>query len=311
MNTSRIYSLLKYDLALNKHKLGLTMSLITIIYFCFVILYFTSKNIFEIGNVSPEFPTVMAGMISSFFNYAQIAMVFVITSMLHMKFTNPRSATSYLSLPGTSAEKFVVMILDYALGALAVLALMIVCHYITMLVCWIVSPEVSWAVNPFVFNDPMKNIDAFSMIFNNGQTWNEFVQQPLDGADEAMRPMFDAIVNMIKVSVCFQPFFIVCELLVYACVNMLFRTNGQLKTIALGFAAYFVLLVVVVICSVVVFSHVIPSNGDIDPTAMAEIMGHYIMTIFTIIKYGYYLSPVVMAGLGYIFYRQICRKQAK
>lgn len=105
----------------------------------------------------------MAAFIQSYFSYAQLAMVFVVTTILHAKFTNPRSATGYLSLPGTSLEKYIVMLVDYALASLAVFALWIVLHYLTMAVCWMVSPEISWNVNPLQFLTPVRSMDDLVM----------------------------------------------------------------------------------------------------------------------------------------------------
>lgn len=307
MNYNRILSLIRYDWTINKHKLGLTMSLITIIYICVVILYFTSKSLFEIDTLSENVPYLMSRFISSFFNYAQLAMVFVVTTLLHQKFTNPRSATSYLSLPGTSAEKYFVMLAEYALGALAVFVLYLVCHSLTMIVCWWVSPEVSWLVNPFTYLFPVQDINE-AMLAMEGRSWSETMQEMMENDSEILV----GFINAVMAFAWFGPIFTLCEFFAYICVNMLFRTNGQLKTIAIYFASTIVLSVLGIITFVMAFGAEISRlDGHISHNEMQALVMNDFTIAFNTITYFCYTTPLILIGLAYLFYRQICRKQAK
>lgn len=307
MNYNRIISLLKYDWTINKKKLGLALTLITIVYFTLVILYFVSKNVFHVG-VDPSFPVIMSSFINGYFEYAQLAMVFVVTSILHQKFTNPRSATQYLSLPGTSAEKYTVMLADYLLGALAVLCLHVVCHFVTMGVCWIVSPEVNWLINPLNNYIPIKNIDQV-MLAMEGRTWNDALDTLATELDSVS--VADTIVSMVNSMIWFAPVIGLVELFAYVCLNMCFRTNGQLKSIAIFFAAGFIFSVITVIGSVVVFSHDLIIIDKSNTEAVKDAILGDVMAFFNIVKIAAYFSPVVLAGLAYLFYKQVCKKQAK
>lgn len=311
MNTSRIYSLLRYDWVINKHKIGLALTLISAIYCCLVFLYFYAGNAIDFtGTIAkPEgFPTVMAAFIQSYFSYAQLAMVFVVTTILHAKFTNPRSATGYLSLPGTSLEKYIVMLADYAFAALAVFVLWIVLHYLTMAVCWMVSPEISWNVNPLQFLTPVRSMDDLVMKME-GVSFTETMTQA--GLESGMPEFFNSFMDVMLTLVWLTPIINLVQFFAYICVNMLFRTNGQLKTIAIYFGASFVIGVIVAITFAVAMAHDISAVDDVSPDAVAAAISGDLMAMVTILKWICYFSPAALAGLAYLFYNQICKKQAK
>ena len=313
MNSNRILSLIRYDWAINKNKCSLTMALIAIIYVCCVLLFFTSKNIFHIDNIEPETPVIMSKFIGAFFEYAQIAMVCVVTTLLHQKFTNPRSATNYLSIPGTSAEKYVVMLAEYALGALAVFALYLICHSLTMLTCWYVAPELDWLTNPFLILFPARNFNEFSLAMS-GISWESTMSQMQEVAvEENLAPELLAMLfKAVHSLMCFTPIIMLCKLFAYMCGNMLFRTNGQLKTIAIYFAASMAFAIIIIICSVVAFSAEIQAlSGHMSQAAINEVIVRNVVLVMNIVTYFCYATPLILIGLAYLFYRQICRKQAK
>lgn len=302
MNTSRIYSLLRYDWTINKHKICLTMTLITIVYFCLMLMSFFAKGNLDL-TLSAGSPLVIAAFVNSYFKYALIAVVFVVTTILHSKFTNPRSATGYLSLPGTSAEKFTVMLADYAAAALGLFVIYLVCYAVTMLLGWFVSPELDWAINPFVFERPKDINDV--VVALQGQNLDELQQAALEKgiASDSFAAFFDTVNTLTW----FTPVFNLCEFFLYICINMLFRTNGQLKTIAIFFAAWFVFIVFFTVSIVLGIKNSIDIVGDITP----EVAFDVIHKIFNTVMYFVYASPVALAGLAYLFYHQICKKQAK
>lgn len=302
MNTSRIYSLLRYDWTINKHKICLTMTLITIVYFCLMILSFFAKGNFDL-TLSAGSPLVIAAFVNSYFKYALIAVVFVVTTILHHKFTNPRSATGYLSLPGTSAEKFTVMLSDYAVTALGLFVIYIVCYAITMLLGWFVAPELDWAINPMVFDHP-KNLNDVILALE-GQNVNDLQRAAIEEgiSSESFASFFDIATSLAW----FAPIFNLCEFFIYICVNMLFRTNGQLKTIALFFVVSFFFMIFFAASMVIGIKHSMDIYGDVTP----EVAFETIAGMFNAVKYFVYASPAALVGLAYLFYHQICKKQAK
>ena len=288
------------------------MTLISVVYCCLVLLYFYAKSSIDFtGTITtPDgFPTVMAAFISSYFQYAQMAMVFVVTTILHAKFTNPRSATGYLSLPGTSLEKYIVMLADYALAYIAVFVLWVVLHYLTMAVCWFVSPEVSWNVNPLQFITPATSMDDI-MLKIEGVTFTDAMNTAL--AESGMPEFFfNGLKDIVYTMYWFAPIVTLVQFFAYICVNMLFRTNGQLKTIAIYFAAGFVLTILFTITFCVAMAHDISAIGDVSETAVASAIIGDLMAMLNIWKWLCYFTPAILVGLAYLFYNQICKKQAK
>lgn len=302
MNTSRIYSLLRYDWTINKHKICLTMTLITIVYFCLMILSFFAKGNLDL-TLSTGSTFLIASFVNSYFKYALIAVVFVVTTILHQKFTNPRSATGYLSLPGTSAEKFTVMLADYAVVALGLFVIYIVCYAITMLLGWFVAPELDWAINPMMFDHP-KNLNDVVLALE-GQNLNDLQRTAIEEgiSSESFASFYDIVTNLAW----FTPIFNLCEFFIYICVNMLFRTNGQLKTIALFFVAGFFLMIFFGVSLLIGIKHSMDVFGDVTP----EVAFQTVAGMFNGVKYFVWASPAALVGLAYLFYHQICKKQAK
>ena len=310
MNTSRIYSLLRYDWVINKHKFGLAATLISVIYCCLVLLYFVVATIDSTGEIAvPEgFPTIIAAFIHSYFQYAELAMVFVVTTILHTKFTNPRSATGYLSLPGTSLEKYIVMLADYAIATVTVFVLWIVFHYLTMCVCWMMTPELSWNVNPLQLLMPVANLDNFSMTME-GINWEE--KMNAEAMASGMPEFFNYLMDMIMTLAWFSLIIGLVQFFAYICLNMVFRTNGQLKSIAIFFAGSLAFVIFCAITVGIIIAHDVSAAGAISHDTMPQALVEDLKGVLTCLKYFCYFSPALLAGLAYLFYHQICRKQAK
>lgn len=305
MNTNRIKSLIRYDWVTNRQKLNLTVGLIVIIYACLALLTYFSKGVY-FGEVNPELPTILAQFIQVYFSYAQFAMEIVITTILHHKFTNPRSSTSYLTMPGTSLEKWTVMVSEYIIGAIVVFGLYILCHAATMSIGWILAPELHWLVNPI--DGTMDKVNNY-LIAINGQSWNDIVTgvESIEGmTGEAVRSILDTVELMVYFALIINVF----SYLVYICLNMCFRTNGQIKSIAILFGGSFVLTVIATVSIIITFA-AIAEGADVASTTVADSISSTMMTIIYFCRFLIYASPFFCVGLGYLFYRQICRKQAK
>lgn len=314
MNFNRIISLIRFDWAIIKNKFVLILSLATIITLCVVLVYASSKSIYNF-RIEPETPYLLATMISACFEYAQLAMVFLVTTLLHQKFTNPRSATSYLSMPGTSAEKYFAMLSEYALAALMTFVVYLFFHSVTMLVGWFYAPEFDWAINPFSFVIPVSNINDLTMTMQ-GHSWDSTMSQLAEMAEnENIAPgVLSAFISSINAILWFSPVITLCQFFAYICVNMLFRTNGQLKTIAIFVSCSIVFTIVLIIACVGIFGHEIATlsaDNSVSEVEITNIIMTYLTRFFDGLKYLCYSTPLIMIGLAYLFYYQICRKQAK
>ena len=303
MNTNRIGALLRYDWMINKRKAILMMTLITLVYACLVVMFFSSKSVLEF-NINQNWPYVIGSFIFSYFKYAEIAMVFFVTTILHFKFTNPRSATTYLTLPGSSAEKWFVLMADYVIAAVAVFVLALICYLITMTVCWMLNPEISWFINPISFFAPnLETIDSLNIVLKH-QSYSDAMNQAAGTPEaESVKTLVDSIMEAAKYGVLLS----FVEALAYIYVNMFFRTNGQLKTIAIFVALSFLFVFVLMIYCLFAFGLPLVNEG---PEAMHDTFDS-IITFAKALKWLIYSSPALMALFAWLIYKKICKKEAK
>lgn len=294
MNTSRIKALLHYDWVTEKRSFLLATTIIAVTYLFVVFLYFLFNGITQLDITSSnQLPYSSAIFCAQFFSYAQIAMVLFLTQVLHSKFTNPRTSLSYLTLPGTNAEKWLVMIAEYIIGWLTVQVLFAVMFVLTSVVGNLIAPHPDWIFNPFFTWD-----NDFMMGFVKG--FSELEDQT---ADSETLAMMNGMLSKFNVAKYFSIFVALFQLGCYVVVNMCFRSYGQLKTIACGMGFGALMGVVGIACMFNYFMGI----GDVSPSAMSEM----IIDFFNYILYFYYSTPLLSAAVLYLFYWQICKKQAK
>ena len=303
MNTNRISALLRYDWMINKRKAILMMTLITLVYACLVVMFFSSKSVLEF-NINQNWPYVIGSFIFSYFKYAEIAMVFFVTTILHFKFTNPRSATTYLTLPGSSAEKWFVLMADYVIAAVAVFVLALICYLITMIVCWMLNPEISWFINPISFFAPnLETIDSLNIVLKH-QSYSDAMNQAAGTPEaESVKTLVDSIMEAAKYGVLLS----FVEALAYIYVNMFFRTNGQLKTIAIFVALSFLFVFVLMIYCLFAFGLPLVNGTIPDGQGVFD----NLMAFAKALKWLIYSSPALMALFAWLIYKKICKKEAK
>lgn len=310
MKSNRISALLRYDYTIFKNKARLFLGLVFIIFVCTALIAYTSLNILDV-NASNGVAVMLGSTIYSFFGYAAMAMVFFVTSMLHFKFTDPRHSTSYLSLPGTSAEKFIVMMLEYLIGAVVIFILYVLCFYLTMSVCWIAHPELNWFANPLQYFFPSPDyINNVSMVFQQ-QSLSD-VQSQINGmasedAANSLSCFMDNVFEMSKYSFLSN----IVMLLLYVYVNLFFRTNGQLKTVGIFFVGYVLFMIALMVTCLVAFGGLAISAQQMNDAQAMQLVFGTMTDVFIIIKWALYLSPIACVFLGWLIYKKISKKEAK
>lgn len=306
MNFNRIQSLLRYDWTLQKRTISLAFIITLALYICLIFLFFVFKGAFDFDiQGDNHLPVAAILFCNSYFNYAMVAMMIVVTQVLHEKFTAPRTSLSYLTLPGTNAEKCLVMVLDYAIVALALWVMQIVMYDVTMLIGYCLAPDLHWIFNPFSFFFTL-NTNRWMEIFTAGTTAGIAGNS---AGDELGREMIAKMMDKILWPAMTMTIFVnLFQLAVYMVVNMCFRTHGQLKSIAclLGFSA---VMVIVTLCMSA--SYFINYSGDVSPAILTNWVVGDGFSVANCIRWYYYSTPFLCAALLYLFYKQICWKQAK
>lgn len=297
MNFHRIQSLLRYDWTLQKRTISLAFIITTALYICLVFMFFMFKGILNFEGQDLEgLPVASAIFCNSFFSYAQIAMVLVVTQILHEKFTAPRTSLSYLTLPGTNTEKWLVMLLDYAIVAFALWILKLVMFDLTMFIGYCMAPDHSWTFNPFIFYFAQDEI--IESVRNSAAAGDQL-------GYELVQTMIDKVMTPALSMSIFVNLF---QLTIYIVLNMCFRTHGQLKTIACLIGASAVLGFVAIIMTV---RFVVSYVGDVSPSIITEWIVGDGFSMANCIRWYYYSAPFLSAAMLYLFHWQICRKQAK
>lgn len=312
MNTfswTRVGHLLRYDWAIDKGRYRTTCIIVLSIYF--VLLFFTYagshdlwSQLFVPGSEFHSLPAIgmIASYIHTYFQYAGYVLIFVATATLHRKFTDPQTATGYLALPGSRLEKFVAQCLHYAAAIVAGWGLYLVAFYVTMLLGQIFLSDMGlWlATNPFrpvAWSDFVEGFTAGARIEND----------PIQDYTGIFEPQLGRIWQL---SFWMVPFGAASSTALYAVLNMRFRHSGQLKTIAIFVAATF-LLIVLSIIGTVMTAHYFTAHAPTGANPATYALAATLRTIFTVVETCYWLLPVAAAGLCWLFYRQVERKQAK
>ena len=308
MNTKRIFALLQYDWMLHKHALKLTAAIIGSIYVAFAIIYFILKSRLGISGYNEALPQLITTFCNTYFSYATFAAMFVVTTLLTEKFCHPRTATAYLTLPGTSLEKFVVMVCDYVIVALGTKIYFLVMFYLTMGICALNAPGLDWAQNGFAMLFPA---DAYQIIgegmkaFGNGMSNAEVFDQ-LAQKGPMQASFVETLQTMIYACLNFQIFYCIIGWAIYAILCLQFKSNVQIKSIAICTAVWLFLI----IASTIAFVAWIIANEnaiDNDPVIVIE----QIESTLKVWTYIFYCTPALAAGLLCLCYRMISRKQAK
>lgn len=299
MNFNRIKALLRYDWTLEKRNFFLTIMVFTIIFISMVLLFFMYNGLFGLDVTELEgLPIGTSVFCAQFFNYAYLIMGLVVTQVLHRKFTNPRTSLSYLTMPGTNAEKWITMILNYLFAMAAVFALQAVLYEASVITGYCLAPDLNWDFNPFKYLGLASGNDIREMMLHYAE-----IQESGAENSELLSSIIDKLVGPILL---FAPIASLFHLGIYIVINMCFRSHGQLKSIACIFTAY---IIFIITASVIMIKTAFAA--EISADKVMNIIAGDGLSVFNCIKWYYFSSPLLCAGIYYLFYKQICWKQAK
>ncbi len=308
-DTKRVRALFLYDWMLEKRRIGLSLLIVLGLYIVlgwFVWSLNTNTWMAAEPQVGYHLPVIMLrGYCSTFFSLLAFASVFFATPILQRKFAKPQTATAYLTLPGTTTEKYWVMLAEYLLGFVACAVLYLVCFYGTAIVGNLIDrPDVlvtSW-------EGPEKPSNAYGW-FDYAPFYSKDVAEAMDKVwqnifrNKPQDEAYMAVVTLLKTFLCMVPFTALLELGYYLVLNMLFRTFGQVKSILcyLGTQMCFNMIATFIGIGLVGYCSGL-SNEAIEQLALS---------LVHTATYLLWLIPVLMVGMYYLLYRLMARKQAK
>lgn len=251
-------------------------------------------------------PSIMLrGYCPTFFLFLTICSVFFVTPVLQRKFAKPQTATAYLTLPGTTVEKYWVMLAEYLLGFVVCGVLYALCFYATALLGSLLDHPVTLVASWEGSERPLNAYGWFDFspfyfdsIANAYDTISEFLTTKSTGDAE-----HDAVIALARTVIYMIPCISLLELGYYLVLNMLFHTYGQIKSIlcylgtqmCLNMVATFVIIATVGYCSSL-------EQREIDEFMISCL---HALTGLT------WVMPILMVGMYYLLYRLMQRKQAK
>lgn len=299
-NINRVGALLRYDWTLSKQSLKHTLVIISGIYISLVLLTFFTK--YEVGMVNIDttgVPEAIAVLCYTFFSYANIAAILVVTTLLTQKFCYSRTATAYLTLPGTSLEKFVTMMIDYLVVFLGVKVLYVVMFYLTMGLCSLYAPELDWAQNALAMDSQLFRFDEV----------HTKLTEAFDGdkiGDTTLSQSFaNDLASTISTLLWTTPFWSLISFAYYLILCMFFRTNVQVKAIATYVATNMMLTILLIITAIIFIA-----NAEPDTWTGKEVF-NFATTLMATVRYTSYATPLIAGGMLYFLYNQMSHKQAK
>jgi len=297
----RICALLRYDWTLNKRKFMMTSLIVLLAYIVLAFVFFLVSAELGVDTVNASLPNNMVQMWSLYFATASSVMFIVVTTLLTEKFCYSRSATAYLSLPGTSLEKYCVMAVEYFIGLVSVQFIGLVMFLMTMGLGFLCVPELDWNVNYFANVWPYIGMDLDKLF---GEQLGEQL-----ATIKHSTPIYLALVQQLKnlewISSMMEPVDWIASVALHGVICMFFKSNVQVKAILLELLLLvaFVIVLIVLICGWAGYAKMNNLGADYFFGSLDNLIAA--------IKYYVYLTPVLAAAFCYIFYRQLRCKQAK
>lgn len=301
ISASRIGKLLQYDWMLHRRKAYLGMILISAIFALFLLLYFIFRYVFVddglYSGISSHFPNLISQFIAGYFSYATVGVIILTTIVLHFKFTNPRTSVSYLSLPGSTMEKYITLLLNYVIAYAGTIVLYVVLFYVAMGIFKCVYPELAWfAVNPLgLMFSGEASVDNMVSFMSSSDTsfiamMNEEVALKGDGGVGA------AMINFIHAAFRMSFFSTLVALGYFLVLNMCFKRAGILISLAIYIGTMTFIVYATIIISLIFLE-------DAPEETIATLLNGF--AVF------FYMMPLLAALLYWKLYRQIKKKQAK
>lgn len=250
-------------------------------------------------------------------NLASLAMIFWLTSLLHRKFSDARSALVYQTLPASSWEKALTMLINYLVASVALYLLFVLLYYVASGIALLIDAQSQIADNPFVqaLVNPNYIIEKFNETTNSGVnvSYNNTLSITSGetavalSSEDFMHELFRFITrpDIYYLSLLDGPL----ELLIYIVLNMCFRSHAQVKSVLIMIGALVVLGVTAGVVAIGQLSDVINTN-DVSEEVSQWMYGEIIQVVKNI-GYSLYAIPFLMAGFVYLFYRQVKYRQVK
>ena len=309
----RVGHLLRYDWVIDRSRYRTTLIIVVFIYVAFVMMSFVrGSSVFLDMAGTPGVESFSAAMVGSYvmnyFGFVATVMVIVATVALHRKFTNPQTATAYLALPGTRAEKATAQVLHYAIVCLSTWILYLVAFYVTMIICQLRFPEGVWFdCNPF---SPM-GLDTMRQHLDASMNEVAAVQSPEYSLGYSTGvSMGQKLAGILHAMQWTAPFQSIAIIALYAVLNMNFRHNGQLKVIAI-FVGIYVFLVIGAIVGLSTTAFVVIDYASAHGMDVGDVFVVVFDRLLTVVNVLLWSVPIVAVALVAWFYRKVARKQAK
>lgn len=317
-SSKRVCALFKYDWMLEKRRLGLILLIVLGLYTVigWYIWWVYSNSWLEEDQIGYILPPIMLRYCTIFFAILFFCSVFIVTPILQRKFAKPQTATAYLTLPGTTLEKYTVMLSEYLLGFIACIILYVVCFYLTALLGSLIDHP-QYLVTTWDGEKPQNAYGWFeySAFFTHeimralDWVWNfadryvvESGHSTSDLADSNMQ-ILTSSQFLVRTLVCVAPFSALLEIGYYLVLNMFFRAHGQIKSIACFMGTSIVLNMIYTWVAVLLTAYF----TDMEEADLLEIAGAWITNGAVLL----WFIPVLCVGMYYWLYRLMATKQAK
>lgn len=293
-NFARVGQLMRYDWVLTKSSLSKMFFIHIGLFIVLGLFYLMSAKTMSADSQFILEPYFIAYSISSFYNYVALGAGLLIAFLLLPKFNNPRIATGYLSMPGSSAEKFTALVGNMLAIYVTVCLSFLAMFGLSMLVCSWLAPTQDWALNPLNYWDGtglLRQMQIEGKLFE--------VESPSYQASHLPELIFDTISLVCQLAWAMN---LVSWLFFYN-LCLYFRRNPILKSIGVS-VLIGILLVLASIIFVISFIRFGETHTDTEIFSLIEIVIYTIRGVF-------WAMPAIALAMLAILYRQICRKQAK
>ena len=133
------------------------------------------------------------------------------------------------------------------------------------------------------------------------------ITQNLDKIEglESSEPFVNSIASYVRAAIWMTPFVSIMEVAFYMILNMLFKTNAQIKAIACCVLLWVALVFASIIGICAFFG--MHRSAEVEPGLFLN----FATNIVTGLRYFLYATPALACSFLYIFYKQVCGKQAK
>lgn len=255
--------------------------------------------------------------LGSIHNLASLAMIFWLTSMLHRKFTDARSALVYQTLPASAWEKSLTMLINYLVASVVLYLLFILLYYVASGIALLIDAQTQISDNPFVqaLVNPNYVIDKFNETTDSGLNVSYNNTLSVTSGETAVALSLQDFFHMLFGFITRPDIYYLSlldgplELLIYIVLNMCFRSHAQIKSVLIMIGALVVLGVTAGVVAIGQLSDVINTNEVSEE--VSQWMYGELLQVVKIIGYSLYAIPFLMAGFVYLFYRQVKCRQVK